>query len=535
MKKTAHIFLLTIAAVFAGMPILQAQTTVVWSGEGANNLWSTGSAGGNWNGGAVPVNGDSLQFGLTDSNVAWLQRTNVNDLADLELGRITFNGGGWNISGNAITLTNNTPIVQERIWGNNNANTTISLDIHFAGTGTRTISRPSSAGSAPSTTLELSGRLTGTVELTYSINSVNASSVLLLSNNTNSFDGPLSMGASGGTVAVTSIANKGVNSAIGAGNTIAFIGGASTGNRQFSYRGTTDGSTDRDISLTALRVGNVLRFSNDSPNNSNLSFTGDITSVTSQNASSTPELRFQGTSTGISTFAPVIRNSSTGAVMRVQVDAAGTWVFTGNNTYTGTTTVTTGTLLLSGAGAIASSSELSVDSGATFSVASITADSYTFGAAQNVSGKGTIVSGGKDLALNGTLAAGTEDAGTLTFNLGAGALSLGSDVDLKFELGTLSDLIVLNSGVLNIGTGLDFNNFTFTALEGFGVGQYTLFQTAENIAGSLGLLTTGVIDGHFAELQIQGTNLTLNVVPEPTVAVLLGISLAAMLIFRRRI
>lgn len=84
--------------------------TCTWIGGGGNDKWSSVT---NWNncGGAhaLPANGDTLVFPNATARL-----TNTNDLANLQLAQLQFNGLNYDISGNAITLsggiTTNTPI-----------------------------------------------------------------------------------------------------------------------------------------------------------------------------------------------------------------------------------------------------------------------------------------------------------------------------------------------------------------------------------------------------------------------------------------
>lgn len=75
-----------------------AQVTKTWTGEGADNNWSTA---GNWSPGGAPVAGDSLIFPASAA-----RQTNNNDLADgTSFEGIEFTGGSYEISGNDIDVT----------------------------------------------------------------------------------------------------------------------------------------------------------------------------------------------------------------------------------------------------------------------------------------------------------------------------------------------------------------------------------------------------------------------------------------------
>ena len=213
-----------------------------------------------------------------------------------------------------------------------------------------------------------------------------------------------------------------------------------------------------------------------------------------------------------------------------------TVLLTAANSYTGQTVIDGGMLRLTGTGSIAASSEIRVAAGATFSVASITNSDYTFGAHQTLSGAGTVEANAKHLLVEGTIAPGDNGAGTLTIALYTGYhLTLGADSKFVFDLGSTSDRVLVTSGILNIGDGtLGFDDFTFVLGEGVTEGSYTLFQTSKAIEGSLGI-TSGMIGGYNANLEIVGTNLVVTLsIPEPgTLVYLLGAAGLAVL-FRRR-
>ena len=78
--------------------LLAAPPVVEWTGGARDNPnWSAAL---NWSGGAVPVAGDSLVF-----PAGALQETNNNDLAtNIKFSSITFEGAGYDITGNAVTI-----------------------------------------------------------------------------------------------------------------------------------------------------------------------------------------------------------------------------------------------------------------------------------------------------------------------------------------------------------------------------------------------------------------------------------------------
>jgi uncharacterized protein with beta-barrel porin domain len=78
---------------------------------------------------------------------------------------------------------------------------------------------------------------------------------------------------------------------------------------------------------------------------------------------------------------------------------------TGNNTYTGGTTINGGTLLLTGAGTIGTGNLTMA--GGTLVVTGITAPTFTMASGTTLSGVGTINATGKTVQVDGTLTRGS--------------------------------------------------------------------------------------------------------------------------------
>lgn len=271
-------------------------------------------------------------------------------------------------------------------------------------------------------------------------------------------------------------------------------------------------------------------------NNMNLSGSGDgsytlnpttgtvlLTGTMNNNTNSTTAtLILDGTSTGNEVQANMINGVGTARVLAVTKSGASTWTLSGTNTYTGNTTVNAGTLLINGSHA-AGSGVYNVTGGV-------------------LGGSGSITAASLSLASGAKLAPGGDGAASdaFTFSLTGGMdLSAASSGAFLFDLAgvSASDRITLTTGTLNVGT-LDFSDFAFTALAGFGQGEYVLFDAASAIQGSIGT-AAGTINGLTATLSIDSVNnnVLLTVVPEPGTAYLLTAGLLGWMVFgiRRRI
>lgn len=240
-----------------------------------------------------------------------------------------------------------------------------------------------------------------------------------------------------------------------------------------------------------------------------------------------------------------LSNSQDGAVNTLTVDQASNTEFQGNinGNFAGgnsrLTFVKSGTGALTLSGTISNMERTTVLNAGTL-LLNDSSKSKTFGDTVGTTalqvnggilgGTGTIATTVGDniiIANGGKLAAGLlSTAGQSTYALGFNAaldISTISTGALMFDLGDDSeagvshDMISITSGTLTIGSGvLNFDNFAFNHLVGFGAGEYTLFNTV-GITGTLGTALTGNINGLGASLSQSGNDILLTVVvPEPS-------------------
>lgn len=275
--------------------------------------------------------------------------------------------GGTIISGGTLRFPkrNSMPAVGEVLVQDG---TTLSVGVGGTGEWTTGLSGVgtiggllSGLGGQGSSTVTYSGKVnlgfhvTGTQTYTGDIADVGDSLGIVISNTgtmaltgSNSYTGRTVV--LGGTLEFNSIGNVGAgNSALGAPTTVAdgtiavgdrntagtlrYVGAGHTSNRVIDMRGSAAGVTI-DASGTGALVlnGNVIG-----------------TFPTTGNGQANKTLTLSGSSTAANTIAGVINNNDngTGTQSTTLVKAGtGTWVLSGANTYSGTTTVQTGTLIV---------------------------------------------------------------------------------------------------------------------------------------------------------------------------------------------
>ena len=284
-----------------------------------------------------------------------------------------------------------------------------------------------------------------------------------------------------GTLSVSSLANGGANSNIGAstnaasnlifsaGSALKYTGTGQSSDRLFTYSSTVDNSGWR---LESSGAG-ALKLTN----------TGSIAFAGSSNQTRT--LTLDGSNSADNTLAAGLTNNGTGATNLTKV-GDGKWIISGTSTYTGATTVSAGSLLVTGA--------------------------------------------------LGNSAVGVSNAGTAFGGSGSLGGSLTLNADTLFYVADLSDpLFVTGTVSLYSGFGVDdlagltwssVNNGTYTLIDGtLGAGVFD--SLAHNSLGS----AYDIGGGRSAYFQ-QGS-LQLVVIPESSTALLGGLGLLAMLRRRR--
>jgi autotransporter-associated beta strand protein len=215
------------------------------------------------------------------------------------------------------------------------------------------------------------------------------------------------------------------------------------------------------------------------------------------------------TSAGNATFSG--RISGTGSLVK---DGAGTQVLSGNNTYTGTTTVNSGTLQASSANALGATSQVVMNNGGSFLVSA--SDSVSDNAAINLNG--------------GTLAIG----GGVGEVVGALTLSANSTIDMNGVGNSWITFASLTS-VLDDSRRLEVWNYTPGS-------DAIYFQDQTNLASSLNYISfysgagTGTFYNALNTSSFSAPELYATVVPEPSTYIAAALLLGGLgvQIFRAR-
>lgn len=179
-KTPAAYYLSLFAAVACALLVVlvgdaRSQT---WSGSAANDVWSTGGAGGNWTGAAAPVAGGNVGFNSTDAQA---NSTTINNIVDTSrtIGslRYTVNGASlWqNTQINSGATLNITGSDGARSFGLGSANAgALITQVTISGAGTLSINSAANirigegltgAGNSNSGTLDMSGLATFSANL----------------------------------------------------------------------------------------------------------------------------------------------------------------------------------------------------------------------------------------------------------------------------------------------------------------------------------------------------------------------------------
>lgn len=395
-----------------------AQTAISWAN--ASTDYATGT---NWTGNSAPADDTTTNrasFG-TASPTAQPNLSANRSVAGVVFasgaGAFTFSG-----TGNPVLTLGASGIVQQST-STQTFDSSLGLKLGAAASFTLSSSGALSIASTVNNSgnlLTLSGGGTGSGTISGVVSgsgglTKNGNWTLTLGNTANTYGGVTTI--SGGTLSVGALANGGANSSIGAsgigaanlvlgGGTLKYTGAGDSTDRLFTV-GTGPGPAN--ATLNASGTGNLL-FTNSGA----IAFGGSVTTST---------LTLTGTGTG--SLAASVGNSSIST--SINKTGTGTWTLTGNDTYSGSTTINGGVLNLSSAtGNMTGTTSVNVSSGGTFNVG----DTGN-GVANRINTSATLTLGGGNGGgtfnlLRGSTTTGDQTLASLTVASGVSAITGGA-------------------------------------------------------------------------------------------------------------
>lgn len=296
-----------------------------------------------------------------------------------------------------------------------------------------------------------------------------------------------------GTLVINSIADSGLNSAIGAGSVIN-IGSAATTAGTLTYLGTTGGTTNRTVNLAATTTGGATINNNNANGAGALIFTGTFTNAGTSGAKT---LTLGGTNTDNNEIQSALGDGGNGGTLAVTKTAGGTWVLSGLNSYTGSTTINQGILSINSIADSGTSSAIGAGSVINFGSGAQTGTLFYSGAAASTNRTLNLAStgaGGAIIDASGTGAliftgsvtnAATTGTKTLTLN----GTATGNDFQGVISDGGLGGVVAVTKG--DTGTWLLSGLNTFTGAVSINRASLTINTIANSgTASALGAGTT---------------------------------------------
>ncbi len=206
--------------------------------------------------------------------------------------------------------------------------------------------------------------------------------------------------------------------------------------------------------------------------------------VTGAASSGSTVLTLAGTNTGNNTVSGVISNGAAGGTLGLVKSAAGTWVLSGNNTYSGGTTVTAGTLDINSSGTSSTNSAIGTGT-LTIGNSAPTID--------NTSGLAVTLATNNAISLT---TVGFSFGGTNNLNLGTGAVTM-TQSSTTVNLGGTNSILTMG-GILTNTASAGNNSLTVNGsgntlvLGGFNISNGGTAKN-EGFAGSGNIIVNGAL------------------------------------------
>ena len=522
---------------YAGAITLGSSGTFNFKANSATQTLSgpiSGAGGLSLNGGTLILTGNNTYTGATFS-VGTLKLGSSNALGNTS--SLSFSGGTFNTaSATPVTLATNMPIAFN--W-NTSFTGTANLDMGTGNVSMAMGSGMQYGGlvvNGSGSVLTLGGVISGDTSHAFLKTGVGT---LSLTNNASTITSPVIVG--GGTLRVVSLANGNSTSSVGAssnaadnlrlgsGGTLQYVGATTSTNRNFAILpggGTIDSSGTGALNFTntaiispdvATQTGNlttgnatVTGLANNKVlwlgmpvsgtgiangttiGNATTSLTGTTGLVLTQNATATGNqtltfgygartLTLTGNNTGNNTIAGILQDGATvggvAGTLSLTKSGIGTWVLSGNNTYTGNTTISAGTLQLGDGttdGLIANTGSITNNGTLVFNLVGSQTLSKAIRGTGNLtkSGPGTLILSGANTYAGGTTIAN----GVLAIS----SASLSANASVNIATGSVLNL---NFAGTNAVTSFQINGIAQSAGNWGGLASLATYKT-QLITGS---------------------------------------------------
>jgi hypothetical protein len=379
--------------------------------------------------------------------------------------------------------------------GATNASLTLNGNINSTAAGAKTFT----FGGYNTNTLTLNGVINENGGVNSVVIGTSSSGTVVLGNANNSFSGAITVtNATSGQytyLSTANIGNAGQNSALGKNGTINIGSSSSTAFTTLRYTGTGEIS-DKVINLAGTTGGAIL----DQSGTGNLKFTSAMTAT----GVGAKAITLQGATAGTGELAGAISDLG-GNVISLNKYGSGDWILSGNNSYTGATTVSGGTLTLSGGNSAASggvtvtAGTLNVNSANALGSGTLT---LTVDSRLNNTSGSAVVNSGNNAVVWGNSTSGAFTVGTAgstssnNLDLGTGTVTASASRSLTL-LGTGT---TFKMGTLENTSATDGRTFTFDGegdnmiLRGFKISTGSIAAVTNSLAGSANLEITGAIE-----------------------------------------
>ena len=496
--------------ISSGNTLRMAGTTSSWTLTNSGTISGAGALLYN-NSGTLYLTGTDNTFGggvtLGSSGTLYFNKFGASGLNSSlgTNGTITVGIAGQNTANGTLRWIGTENEISDKVINLGSSTNGVAILANGATNGSLTLNGNINSVAAGAKTFTFAGYSTNTLTLNGVINEnggvnsvvigASSSGTVVLGNNNNSFSGAITVtNATSGQSTYLSTANIGnanANSALGKNGTIN-IGSSSSGALTgLKYTGTGEIS-DKVINLAGTTGGAIL----DQSGTGNLKFTSQMTAT----GVGAKAITLQGSATGTGELASEISDLG-GNVISLNKYGTGNWTLSGNNSYSGNTTIRdTGALKVTSTGSLSQkSSLLGSSSGATVGTLDLQA-----GGDYVANSYGTAATGGFNMNFtNSSVIAATlrftnaENYVTLAAANSGGRtlLNQSSNLDVKFdgniEIGSSSNEVVAFGGAGNFRVDGSIKNSGagVRGLQKTGEGTLTLAGSGNNYNGSTSVKT----------------------------------------------